>query len=121
MEKNEPSEYAGVARIGVRFVRRGVDQDVRDIEEVVAVAKFEDRPATVYRGYGLTLNLGNYESARFEVSISMPCVPEDVDACDAWCRAWCEARAEKEIESVRGKKPEGASGAPKAKTHRPEF
>jgi len=104
VSNDKPGEYAGVARIGVRFVRNGRDEDVRETEERVAVGVFDGPPAIVHRGYGLTLNLGNYESARFDVSISMPCVPEDVDACDAWCAAWTEQRVEAEVNSVRGSK-----------------
>lgn len=113
-ETNKPGEYAGVARIGVRFVRNGRDEDVRETEELVAVGKFDGPPAIVHRGYGLTLNLGNYESARFDVSISMPCYPEDVDACDAWAAAWAEQRVEKEVNSVRGSKKTKESKSSKA-------
>ena len=66
----------------------------------------------VTRGYGLTLNLGNYESARFDVTITMPCYPEDVEACDEWCRAWAEERTKQEMASVRGSKgPKKLPGA----------
>jgi len=58
--------------------------------------------AKVRRGYGLTLNLGNYESARCDVSIEVPCVLQDVGAADEWARAWVEKRVVQEVENVRG-------------------
>ena len=42
-------------------------------EDVVAVHKFETEPATVSVDYALTMNLGNYESARISVSVTVPC------------------------------------------------
>jgi len=108
------AEFAGIARVGARFVRSGKEEIITEVEEVIGIAKFESTPAMVTRGYGLTLNLGNYESARFDVSITMPCYPEDVDACDKWAAAWAEERVQQEMSSVRGgkkkekEKPAGA-------------
>mgnify|MGYP003418022670 FL=1 len=109
---NKPGEYGGVARIGARFVRSGKEEVIKETEEVIEPAVFKTAPAMVTRGYGLTLNLGNYESARFDVTIVMPCYPEDVDACDEWCRAWVEKRTVDEVASVRGSKgPKKLPGA----------
>ena len=89
--------------MGVRFVHGGQEETIKDESEIVAVAGFDSQPATVTRGYGLTLNTGGYESARFDVTITMPCYPEDVDACDEWCRSWAEERIVEEAEAVKGK------------------
>lgn len=99
-------EYGGVARIGARFFRGATEdtESARETEEAFAPAMFTSQPAKVTRGYGLTLNLGNYESARFDVVIEMPCYPEDVDLCDEWCKAWAEKRAVHEASQVRGGK-----------------
>ena len=37
-------------------------------------------PATVRVGVGMTINTGNFESLRLDVSVSLPCLPEEVDA-----------------------------------------
>lgn len=100
--ERKPGEYAGIARISGRFVRSGQEEVIAETEEIIEPAVFKTTPAIVTRGYGLTLNLGNYESARFDVSISMPCYPEDVDACDKWCAAWTEERCQAEVSAVRG-------------------
>ena len=102
--ENIPTEYPGVAFINNRFIFQ--DKMGRNVstEEIVAVNQFKGDVVRVRRGYGLTLNLGNYESAKLEVSIDMPCYPEDVDACDEWCRQWVEKRVIKEVSNVRGEK-----------------
>lgn len=97
MAKQE-QERAIIALIDNRFVK-GEDGSY---EEVVEVVKFKTTPAVVKRGYGLTLNLGNYESARIDVSIEVPCYLEDADKADAWARKWVEDRVVQEVRSVRG-------------------
>lgn len=116
---SKSGEYAGIARVSGRFVRSGKEEVITETEEIIEPAVFTGPVATVTRGYGLTLNLGNYESARFDVSITMPCYPEDVEHCDKWCAAWTQERAEKEIADVRGS---GArKDAPKSTTKSGNF
>ena len=98
MAKQEQQEKAIIALIDNRFVRG----EEGSYEEVVEVVKFDTTPAIVKRGYGLTLNLGNYESARIDVSIEVPCYLEDVDKADAWARKWVEERVVQEVNGVRG-------------------
>lgn len=43
---------------------------------------------------GMTLNLGNYESARLEVSISMPCNVDEVDETFEFCKRFVEEKGE---------------------------
>lgn len=111
MQENE--DGAVVALIDNRFVFKKETQRETSSEETVAIQKFEpgDPVAKVRRGYGLTLNLGNYESARCDVSIEVPCLLQDADAADEWARVWVEERVVKEVENVRG---EGSTnGKPK--------
>ena len=63
-------------------------------EDVIAVHKFETEPATVSVDYSLTMNLGNYESARISVSVSVPCYKEEIDEAYEFARAWAEQRLE---------------------------
>lgn len=43
------------------------------------VRKFDVEPAYVRVSAGMTKNMGNYESLRVDVAISMPCYAEEVD------------------------------------------
>lgn len=47
--------------------------------KVLSVKKFLSEPAYVRVSAGQTINLGDYESQRVDVSITMPCYPEEVD------------------------------------------
>jgi hypothetical protein len=98
------NDNAIVALIDNRFVFKSETQREQSSEEIVAIVKFDkdDPVAKVRRGYGLTLNLSNYESARLDVSVEVPCVLQDVDAADEWARQWVEKRVIKEVENVRG-------------------
>jgi len=100
-KENGPHEEATVARIDNRYVyRKGTGREVHS-DEVVAVAVFDGPVARVRRGYGLTLNIGDYESARVDVSIEVPCYPEDVEAADDWASNFVEKRIEDEVAGVR--------------------
>ncbi len=73
--------------------------------EQVKVSVFVTEPAKVSVSQGLTLNLGNYESARIEVSVSVPCYKEEVDDAYKYALNWVESRLSNEVVSVRKNKP----------------
>lgn len=47
--------------------------------ERIVVSKFVSEPAYIRVNAGMTHNMGNYESLRLDVSITMPCYPEEID------------------------------------------
>lgn len=59
------------------------DVETESVNEQVAVPIFHTTPAKVRIAGGITKNLGDYNSARFEVAIEMPCYPEqsEIDRC----------------------------------------
>lgn len=102
----EVDEHAIVSFAGNRFFNRktGVVHSESNVNELVDVKPFHGPVATVKRGYGLTVNLGDYESARFDVGITVPCYMVDVDAADQWAEKWAEKRIAKEVQQIRGTK-----------------
>jgi len=72
------------------------EKDGRVKDEKLEVRRFTDdtHPAWVNVKYGATINLGNYESVRIDAGVTMPCYPEEVDACfdAAWQRVEDEVR-----------------------------
>lgn len=54
---------------------------------------------------GLTLNLGNYQSARISVWRQRVCEPSDADKAYGAVAGWCEARVEWERCKIRGVVP----------------
>ncbi len=79
------------------------DQETKN--EQLKVGLFVTEPAKVSVSQGLTLNLGNYESARIEVSIAVPCYREEVDDAYRYAISWVEDRLSTEVSSVRKNKP----------------
>jgi hypothetical protein len=69
--------------------------------ETLEVRLFQTAAATVDVGYGLTLNIGNYESARVDVRVSVPCYREEMDDAYAYAKEWAEKRVQKEVADVR--------------------
>lgn len=61
-------------------------------------------PETVSVSMGLTMNLGNFESARIDVFRSMPIVPSNENANTAFeeIKKWVGEKLQAEIKSVRG-------------------
>lgn len=66
------------------------------------VHRFETQPAEVGLTKGVTLNLGNFESARVEVFCRVPSYLEEMDDAYRFADAFCEQRIMAEIERVRG-------------------
>lgn len=54
---------------------------------------------------GRTINMGNYESARIDVSTEMECVVADMDATYAKAKAWCDERVTEELEALSAERP----------------
>lgn len=75
-----------------------------EVQEPLAVRVFETAPATVGISMGLTMNLEKYESARFDVTITLPCYAgEEVEAFD-YAKRFAEerlARLQSETEEYR--------------------
>ena len=51
----------------------------RNRTEKLEVRKFLAEPAYVRVNVGMTKNMGNYESLRLDVSLSVPCYTEEID------------------------------------------
>lgn len=72
-------EAATVASTKVLISSKYLGQD-ESHPKTVEVTKFEVEPAYVRVSAGMTKNMGNYESLRLDVSVTMPCYAEEVDA-----------------------------------------
>jgi hypothetical protein len=71
-------------------------------EETLAVRCFVTEPAKVSFEYGVTMNLGNYESARVTVQLSVPCYREEIEEAAEFAKSWVEKRIQSEVAEVRG-------------------
>lgn len=53
--------------------------DEEESRETIETRRFATDPAYLRVNAGVTKNMGNYESLRLDVSISVPCYKEEVD------------------------------------------
>lgn len=85
--------------------KNGPDYGEKVRNDLFLVPDFEGPAAEVGFEIGVTLNLGNYESARVAVSVKIPCSPGNVEPTFDKAKAWVEQQMEvqiKEIRSTRG-------------------
>lgn len=75
--------------------------DPKDIEEHIHVTRFLTAPAMVGCELGATVNMGNYESARVSVSITVPCYKEEAEAAYDWSKNFVEERFKAEVAEAR--------------------
>lgn len=102
MAKAKPKAVAGKIWTTRQFSVSGkpVGQEI-SVDTPLEVRVFETEPATVTASYGLTLNLGNYESARCDAGVTLPCYREEVESAfkEAWSIA--EEQVSKQVADIR--------------------
>ena len=78
-------------------------------DSITEVAIFKTEPAYVRVSAGKTCNLGNYESLRVDVAITMPCYVEEVMDTQKHVADTVAAMLETELNSYLGVKDGGTS------------
>jgi len=71
-------------------------------DRVLKVGVFKTEPAKVVIQKGLTINLGNYESARFTVGVELPCYVEEAKDMIDTLNEVVEERVRTEVLAIRG-------------------
>jgi hypothetical protein len=92
------------------YVTRTLESGPRVVSEtedrsLIAVHRFITEPANVGVEAGITLNLGHFEFARLNVSVSMPCYKEEVDATYRYAQSWAKSRLQLEVTKIRDQYP----------------
>lgn len=82
------------------------------VEEDLGTKHFPDFPATVVYKHGETINKGNFESARIDVGIYMPCEVNDVDVTFETAIKWVEERLRVAIETSNNGSKESSKNHP---------
>ena len=70
-------------------------------EEKLSIHRYVTQPATVGCELGATINMGNYESARVQVNVTVPCYREEVAGAFSWAKDFVEERFKKEVAEAR--------------------
>ena len=74
------------------------------VDEVGPPLVFDTEPALVSYHAQMTANLGDFESAKVGVSLTMPCNPSEVDEMYEYVRKWVDFRMQgvnKELENAK--------------------
>lgn len=79
---SKPVKMAGKLWVSRHYPDGTEEQEERNLE----VQTFEVPPAVAKASVGLTINMGNYESARCDAGIELPAYVEELPA--AFKRAW---------------------------------
>lgn len=101
MEEKTGVVRPAVLRVSKQLRTSGKSGPEIETEETMEVRNFQTVPAQVSLEYGLTLNLGNYESARLTVGVTLPCYAEEVDTMYEQARGWVEERINREKADIR--------------------
>lgn len=72
-------------------------------DHILRVGEFRTAPAKVLVSKGLTINLGNYESARVTIGVELPCYVEEVAETTSAAERLVEARVENEVLAIKKK------------------
>lgn len=99
--------YIWTVRTKYRILGRGESEEVPEGSKVedkmIRVGIFQTTPAMARVHKGLTVNLGNFESARVDVGADIPCYVEEFKEIDALANTMVEETIQKEVLEIRGK------------------
>jgi len=99
-QKSKPKIFDKAGKILVTVTTSHYDDDEGEVEETeeVWVEKFDTEPAYVRAETGVTKNLGNYESLRVSVAITVPCYKERIDPTYEWASGKVATLLAEEVE-----------------------
>lgn len=86
-----------------QYVSHGQASGPPEVKEdtTLAVHRYLTAPAHVNAEIGLTINIGNFESVRVHVGVTVPCYKEEVEDCYQWAKEFVEAKVKAEAADVR--------------------
>jgi len=76
-------------------------------DEMLAVHQFITEPAVVSVAFGGTANLGNFESAKFSVAVSIPCYKEELDETYNYAKRLVERKVKFAMKQIREELDQG--------------
>lgn len=77
----------------------GISEERTD--DKIAVKPFIVEPAYVNYSEGATINVGNYQSVRIDVGISLPCYVEEIDDAFIKAKEIVSKKIDEEIEKIK--------------------
>jgi hypothetical protein len=97
----EELEKRVIAKDGRLEVTRTVLGKEDTTSDTISVRPFETNPASISVKAGATVNLGNYESARVDVMLSMPCYIEEIEEVYPKVKEWVDGKLAEEYQELK--------------------
>lgn len=102
---SDPEDETQMSRRSTYVVIRTFTKDGKIVSEsadhgTIAVHKFITQPAEVGLSFGGTINLGNFESARLDISLKIPVYREEVDEGYRFVFRFADERLNEELGKI---------------------
>lgn len=102
-DKKQVDGKKGTLSVTVNRTQIGTVKEDSEEREQIEVSRFITEPAYVTFACGATKNMGNYESLRIEVRVTLPCYVEEIDEIYLKAKGWVDNRLDKELSELAGK------------------
>ncbi len=101
MESTDDRQLSSILHVKRSFKINNKAPHEDSKEETIAVHRFATAPAEVGFSIGSTLNMGNYESAKVEVTVRVPCYLEELKPAYEWTKEFATEQYKKEVVEAR--------------------
>lgn len=101
MDEKKEKAIQATALVRRSYKSKDTPENIEEETRMLEVHRFITTPAEVGYGIGLTMNMGNFESARVDVSIKMPCYVEEIDVTYRRVQAWAEKLLVEERDKIK--------------------
>ena len=95
--ENWASETRATTKVVIKDSLTKEETILKDNDEYLPTAMKEGNPAYLNITAGMTKGLPNYSSAKISISITYPCLPEEINESYEKLKEWIDARLSKEI------------------------
>ncbi len=99
-EANWASEMKATTKVVIKDNITKEETTVKDKDEYLPTAMKEGNPAYLNITAGMTKGLPNYSSAKISISITYPCMPEEINESYEKLKEWIDKRLIKEISEL---------------------
>lgn len=95
--ENWASETIATTKVVIKDSLTKEETIVKDKDEYLPTAMKEGNPAYINITAGMTKGLPNYSSAKISISITYPCIPDEINTSYEKLKQWIDTRLSKEI------------------------
>lgn len=101
--RSKTTERNGIVEVSAHYRNKSTGETSTDLSErLIEVQAFEiDHVAEVDVRYGMTINLGNFESARLDIGVKLPCYAEERDEALVAARAFVEEEMRAQVSKIK--------------------